>query len=255
MKLEEIVTWCDELLRTREFAKADVALNGLQVGLVDRDQEITKVAFTVDACMEAFVRAAECGAQLLFVHHGLFWGSPLAVTGAHMDRISYLLQQGIALYAAHLPLDAHPTVGNNARIAEVLGLTSCEPFGEYHGVRIGYKGVLPEACDVDSLVERLGLAQEASLSVLPFGRKEVRTVGIVSGAAVSQVSQALEEQLDVFITGEPSHQIYHQCLEQGITVIAGGHYRTEVFGPEAMCRLMKKELGVETQFIEVPTGL
>ena len=230
-------------------------MNGLQVGLADREREVMKVAFAVDACMETFVRAAECGAQLLFVHHGLFWGSPLAVTGAHLDRLAYLIGKGVALYASHLPLDAHPVVGNNAGIADLLRLGQCEPFGEYHGVKIGVKGVLPEPSDVDGLIEQLGIAHEPSLSILPFGRKEIRSVGIVSGGASNEVYQALDEQLDLFITGEPSHQVYHHCLERGINMIAGGHYRTEVFGPQAVCRAMAQELGVTTQFIEVPTGL
>ncbi len=238
-----------------EMASADVSLNGIQVGM--REQEVTKAAVAVDACRETFERAAALGADLLLVHHGLFWGKPLPITGAHFRRIQFLMNHGLALYAAHLPLDMHPEVGNNAGLAEILGLQERQPFGEYHGTALGVQGRLPEALDLDGLMERLwgGLPGEGRVQTLPFGPAEISTVGIVSGGAPRTVGEALEKGLDCFITGDASHEIYHQALEGGVHVIFGGHYWTEIWGVRRLADQMEKALGLETVFIDVPTGL
>lgn len=133
------------------------------------------------------------------------------------QRVRELLAGPLALYAAHLPLDLHAELGNNAALARQLKLKEIEPFGEYSGIKIGYKGILAEPLSLDAFIRRLGLSREECLAVLPFGKEEIRTVGIVSGGAASSldVNQALDENLDLYLTGEVSHQIYHYCLEGG----------------------------------------
>ncbi len=243
------------MLPIDEMARDDVSLNGIQVG--DETREVTKVAAAVDGCRETFERAAALGADMLLVHHGLFWGKPLAVTGSHYRRIKFLMDKGLALYAAHLPLDSHPEVGNNAGLAGILDLQDREPFGDYHGTSIGVQGRLAEPLDLDRLMERLwgGVPGEGRVKVLPFGPELISSVGIVSGGAPRSVGEALGKGLDCFITGDASHEIYHQALEGGIHVIFAGHYWTEIWGVRRMLERMEKELGLETVFIDMPTGL
>jgi dinuclear metal center YbgI/SA1388 family protein len=254
MLLEEIIRYFDSLL---PLEVSDISLNGLQVAREDggSSSEIRKVAFAVDACMASFTRAVESGADLLVVHHGLFWGKALAVTGTHYRRLRYLLDHNLALYAAHLPLDMQPEIGNNAGIADDLGLTRREAFGDYHGTKIGIKGTLPEALGIDGILRLLGLSRDTALGVLDFGTKSIRSVGIISGGADKEVEQALNERLDLYVTGELSHQVYHTCLEGGINLIAGGHYYTETYGVKKLMDRLCRDHEVETVFVDVPTGL
>lgn len=253
MLIQELETYIAGLLSLERFAAADASMNGLQVGLPEA--EVTKVAFAVDACMESFQRAAEAGCNALFVHHGLFWGKPIKVSGSHYRRLKYLMDRGMSLLAAHLPLDQHPEFGNNAGLAKVLGLQDIEPFGEYRGIKIGYKGRLPEGCKMEEILKRCGLTAETARSVLPFGPEQIRTVGIISGGAAYDVSQAVDEQLDLYITGEETHSVYHTCLEEGINMISGGHYSTEVWGVRAFSKKCAEDTGLETLFIDIPSGL
>ncbi|KGE71591.1 hypothetical protein DC28_09940 [Spirochaeta lutea] len=253
MLIEEFDTWARGHLSIDEMAGIDNSINGIQVSCGQR--EITRAAFAVDACLETFTRAADWGAQLLFVHHGLFWGREQPLVGTHYRRIHALMKEDIALYAAHLPLDAHPELGNNAGMCQVLGLQEREPFGSYHGVKIGYKGLLPEARTVEQVVQQLFGDPGQAIAVLPFGPSKVRSLGIISGGAPFEVDQAIDEGLDLFITGDANHVVYHRCLEAGINVIFAGHYATEVFGPKLMMQRAEAELGLEVRFIHVPTGL
>jgi len=213
------------------------------------------VAFAVDASLQTFERAVAAGAEVLVVHHGLFWGTPLAVTGDHRRRLKFLFDHDLALWASHLPLDAHPLVGNNAGLALCLGLTELMPFGEYRGVKIGFKGVLPAPLKLDQICEVLFRGRENALQLLPFGKAEVTTVGLVSGGATQEVSEAIAEGLDLYITGDADHTIYHQALEAGINVISGGHYATETWGVRLLAGHLQKETGLSTVFLDLPTGL
>jgi len=242
-----------DLLDIEGFKDADSSLNGLQV---DNDgSEFGKIAFAVDACMEAFRRAAEAGAGLLFVHHGLFWGKPLKLEGNHRERLKFLLDNNLALYAVHLPLDQHPTLGNNAALAEMLGIKAPEPFGSYHGRKIGYKGNLSRALTVEEAAEKIRYMERPPLGVFPFGKKENLTCGIISGGAASEAFQALEEGLDLYVSGEISHAVYHHALESRLNIIAGGHYSTEVWGVRRVMEECANQLGIDAEFIDAPTGL
>jgi len=231
----------------------DSSLNGIQV---DNDgSEVKKIAFAVDAGLEVFKRAVDAGAGLLFVHHGLFWGAPLRVEAGHRERIKFLLDHNLALYGVHLPLDQHPQVGNNAVLAELLGIKDKEPFGLYHGRKIGYKGILSSPLTVEEAVKKISFMNRPPIGVFPFGKKESVTCAVISGGAGMEAFQALEEELDLYITGETSHSVYHHALEGHLNIIAGGHYSTEVWGVRRLMEECVKVLGIETEFIDVPTGL
>ena len=235
------------------FAGTDNSLNGIQV---DNDgSRITTIAFGVDASLETFERAAKAGAGLLFVHHGLFWGKTLRLTGHHRRRIQCLLDNNICLYAVHLPLDQHPQYGNNAVLAGLLELTDTEPFGNHNGRKIGVKGVFPQPVTVDQAAEKILYAGRPPLGIYPFGKKENTSCAIMSGGAVNEGRQAIEESIDLYVTGEMSHSMYHICIEEKLNLIAGGHYSTEVWGLRAVMRYCAEELNIDTIFIDFPTGL
>ena len=239
-----------------EHYRGDPSLNGIQVeNSQPEGKEISKVAFAVDACQETISRAAAAGADLLFVHHGFFWGQCQTITGAHYQRIRQLLEKDMALYACHIPLDANELVGNNYGLARRLELQDLRPFGEWHGMTIGVGGTFPAPATLDSLVQRLFPGGERPLHLLPFGKKEIATVAIVSGGAARELSQAIEQGYDAFVTGEIGHEQYHQAMEAGINVVAGGHYQTETVGVSLVMEKLAREMGIDIVFIQVPTGL
>ena len=231
----------------------DASLNGIQV---DNDgSPVRKIAFGVDAAMETFEQSAAIGAGALFVHHGIFWGTPVRVSANLRQRIKFLLDHNICLYAVHLPLDQHPKFGNNAVMAKLLGLENIESFGDYHGKKIGYKGTFSKPVTVDEAVKKISFMDRPPAGVFPFGKKECANAAVVSGGASENVRDAVEEGIDLFISGEGSHIVYHECLEAKLNMIAGGHYNTEVWGVRAVMDHCAAELGVEIEFIDSPTGL
>jgi dinuclear metal center YbgI/SA1388 family protein len=235
------------------FLSADSSLNGIQVD--NNGEEITKIVFAVDSSLETFKRAAALGAGMVFVHHGLFWGEPLRLSGGHRERVKFLLDHNIALYAVHLPLDHHPTLGNNGALAELLGIENPEPFGLYHGKKIGYKGKLKKPLSIDEAVIRITFMGRPPLGVYPFGKDESLSCAVISGGASHEAFQAIDEGVDLYVTGESSHTVYHHALEAGLNLIAGGHYSTEVWGVRRIMELCASELHLETEFIDIPTGL
>ena len=253
MTLTDLDRWLSEFLGLAALEGVDPSRNGLQVAR--RAPEMRKIAFAVDACMESFRRAAEWGADMLFVHHGLFWEEPLRITGTLYERIRFLVEHDMALYGVHIPLDMHPEVGNNIGIARLLGLVSITPFGAWKGFTIGFKGTLPSAMSVDQLASVLAGPQAGQVRTLPFGPAEVRTVGVISGGAPWEVVQATAEGLDCYITGEPAHGIYHHCLEARINGMFAGHYHTESFGVRQLAGRLRQDTGLETTYLDVPTGL
>ncbi len=253
MLLGDLDSFLREYLEIERFVPIDAGLNGLQVGR--RDKEVRRIAYTVDAALETMRRAAEAEADMLLVHHGIFWGQVYPIVGPAFERFRTLLDHDLALYAVHLPLDYHPEVGNNAVMAERLGLVDTAPFGLYRGTSVGWKGRLPSAMTPREVAETLFGSSDEVLSLLPFGREKVETVGIVSGGAPRNVSEAIAEGLDLFVTGDASHTIYHEALEGGINVIFGGHYATETWGVRRLSALLSERFGLETVEIDLPTGL
>jgi dinuclear metal center YbgI/SA1388 family protein len=254
MTLSDLERWLTTLLDLPAFERTDSSRNGLQVSR--RSPDVRRVAFAVDASLESFRRAVEAGAGLLVVHHGILWDSrPLRLTGTQFERVRFLVEHDLALYAAHLPLDAHPEVGNNACIAGALGLVDVQPFGDHRGVKIGCKGRFPAPLALDAVISALRGRQGEEVGSLSFGPPLIASVGIVSGGAAGDVVQATAEGLDAFITGESSHDIYHHCLEARIHAIFCGHYHSESWGVQALAARLSRETGLETTYLDVPTGL
>ena len=248
MRLQRLVEHLDTYLRVREMQ--DSAQNGLQIAGPD---EVRRVAFAVDARRAAFEKAAESGAQLVIVHHGLFWGKPQLLVGPLYERIAALIRGNIGLYAAHLPLDAHPKVGNNAELARLLGLTRRVRAGEYHGQTIGFGGLAPRGACLATLVKRLEKATGYSpVRVLDAGRP-VRRVACVSGGAADMVSGFAAAGYDTYVTGEVSHGHLPMIEELGMNVIFGGHYATETLGLKALARHLARRFRLQTEFIDLPT--
>ena len=253
MNIKDLDKYFREILPIDDMERLDMSLNGLQAE--NKSGRVEKAAFAVDASLESFKRAAQWGADILFVHHGLFWGKPLSITGSHFDRISFLIENNLALYACHLPLDMDEKLGNNISAARLLDLEDIRPFGEYRGKKIGFKGLLKEPLSCEEIVEKCGFDKDGILSMMKFGKDKCRSAGIITGGATREVEQAVTEGLDLFLTGEVSHQMYHQCLEEKINVISAGHYATEIFGVKNVSEKVREDLGLETVFIDLPTGL
>ncbi len=249
MKLEEVVRFLDDFLGIEEWE--DKSNNGLQV---EGRSDVEKVAFAVDACMEAFEKAREIGADMVVVHHGLIWGGIDYVRGVTKKRLKFLLDNEISLYAAHLPLDAHPRVGNNVQLLRLLEIEPEGQFGVYKGKPIGFYGRFESPKKLEEIVKALrGLNDH--LVVLSFGRKDVRNVGAVSGRGSFALAEAVELGLDLFVTGEVDHSAYHLAKESGINVIFAGHYATETLGLKSLMNVVGEELELDVEFIDVPTGL
>ena len=255
MTLTELDSYFNAFLKKENFS-ADPSRNGIQIANSAPDsKEITKVAFAVDACEATAKQAAQAGAQLLFVHHGLFWGGCDTITGIHYKRIKAFLENDLALYASHIPLDANPEVGNNYGIAARLGLEEVQPFGSWRGMTLGAIGMLPKALTIDELERKLFPNGEKAAHIFPFGKKEIRKVAVISGGAGKDFEQAVAAGADAYITGEVGHEEYHPIEESGINVIAGGHYQTETVGVNLVRARLEKDCGLETVFIDIPTRL
>ena len=253
MKTRQLDAFFRDVLKLDDFTAVDSSLNGLQV---DNDgADVLKIAFAVDACLETFKRAASCGAGMLFVHHGLFWGAPLGIGGVLRSRLDFLLKNNLALYAAHLPLDKHSEVGNNAVLAGLLDIEDKEPFGLYHGIKIGFKGRLRRPLTIDDAVRRVSFRDSLPVAIYPFGKAENATCAVISGGAAMEALEAIEEGIDLYVTGESSHSVYHAVLEGGLNMISAGHYATEVWGVLKLMDHCRRELNIDAEFIDVPTGL
>lgn len=255
MTLIELDKWANDFLKKEDYS-ADPSRNGIQIlNSAPETKEIRRAAFAVDACEATATKAADWGADVLFVHHGLFWGGCETLTGVHYKRVAPFFKADMALIAYHIPLDANEEAGNNAVLAKRLNLQETRKFGEWNGMKIGIAGKLPRAVSVQTLAKKVLGEGEKPLHVLPFGAKSIQTVGIISGGAGGEMHFAVEDGLDAYITGEMGHGEYHYALESGINVIAGGHYQTETVGVNAVREKLTAECGVETLFIDVPTGM
>ncbi|MDR2490940.1 MAG: Nif3-like dinuclear metal center hexameric protein [Spirochaetaceae bacterium] len=242
-----------KILDIEGFSGVDPSLNGLQV---DNDgAEVTKIVFAVDACMESFKRAAAAGAGMIFVHHGLFWGAARRVEGAYRERLKFLLSSNLALYAVHLPLDEHPELGNNAELARLLGLKNLERFGTCFGRKVSFKGTLDKPLTVHEAAQRIAFDSSPPAAILPFGKALNETCALISGGAAHEAEQAAEEGVDLYVTGETAHEVYHLAQESKLNIVAGGHYATEVWGVKKLAQKCAADVSIDTEFIDVPTGL
>jgi dinuclear metal center YbgI/SA1388 family protein len=249
--LGRLTTFMDRYLDIDSYSR-DSSLNGLQV---EGSKTIKRITLAVDACEESIRGAVRNRSDMLLVHHGLFWGGPVPVTGIMARRIGLLLKHGISLYAAHLPLDCHPVTGNNARMSQMLGIGPVEKFGEYQGYMIGFCGTLPSPLTLKGFSAKVRRMTGAGVNTFAFGKDKVRKVGIISGGAASMVKDAAEAGCDTMLTGETAHSAFHTAREYGVNLICGGHYGTETFGVKALGEIIVSEFGLDVRFIDIPTGL
>ncbi len=250
MQLDDLVRYLDDYLRVGEVGDDPNALNGLQV---ENGGEVQNVAVAVDACQAVIDQAAERGADLLVVHHGLFWGGLEPLVGRHFRRVSALVRHGIALYAAHIPLDRHPEVGNNVVLARKLGMEVRGWFGEYRGAPIGTWGELD--LTREALCARLGEILDAPVRLIPGGPERARRVGIITGSGGGMIAQAKDAELDSFITGEGQHWTFFDAEELGVNAFYAGHYATETLGVKALAEHIAERFQLPWSFIDHPTGL
>jgi dinuclear metal center YbgI/SA1388 family protein len=248
--LAAIVRYCDRLLRTARVQDYDRAANGLQV---ENRGTVTRIAAAVDGTLASVRLAAAAKADLLLVHHGLFWGPAHPWTGRRHELIRCLIEHNLAVYSSHLPLDAHPRLGNNARLCAALGLKKLRPFFFDHGLFLGFqaKATLSRA----DLALRLQRATGTKPRVIPAGPQICRRIGVVSGGAGDDVKRAAEEGVDTFVTGEGQHWTYGMAEELGLNVLYGGHYATETFGVKALAAHLSRQFKVPWVFLDHPTGL
>jgi dinuclear metal center YbgI/SA1388 family protein len=250
--LNALVSYMDRYLRHAGFPDYSSAWNGLQL---ENSGKVSRLGAAVDACERVMEEAVKRGISLLLVHHGLMWEQhSFAFTGARFRKLKLSLNGDLAVYSSHLPLDAHPVVGNAAQLGKVLGLRKVEPFFPYKGEPVGVRGVL--STTRDRLVKRM---EEAicgeRVTVCHAGPAKVKKIGIVTGGAGSEVAEIARSGVDTFITGEGPHWSYTAAEELGLNVIYGGHYATETFGVRALAEHVARKFKVDWEFIDHPTGL
>jgi len=249
-KLKKIVKEADALLRIREIGDAPRACNGLQV---ENSGTIKRIVAAVDASEFSVAEAARKPGTLLVVHHGLFWVPPVPVTGPVYRKLKLALENDLAVYSAHLPLDHHPRIGNSVLLAKAIGLQKLRPFLEYEGSTVGFRGTLQVSRN--ALIERVEGAVGGPVHVAPGGPDKVRRIGVVTGGAGNEVARAAAEGIDTFITGEGSHWSYPLAEELGVNLLYAGHYATETFGVKALAEYLSGEFELEWSFFDHPTGL
>jgi len=247
--LESILYFMDTTLGIPDFPDYDAAQNGLQV---QGSRPVRKIGAAVDASVQTIDAAIAESIDLLIVHHGIFWGGLQPLTGRHYRRVAPLLKAGVGLYSAHLPLDAHPELGNCARLLGALGLEPKVRFGRFGGEDIGFEAVADE--HRDGLLERMERVLGCPVRLIAGGPTHVKRIGVVTGAGGSFVGAAALAGLDTLVTGEASHHTYVDAMELGVNVILGGHYATETFGVRALAAFVGERFGVSWQFLDYPTG-
>ncbi len=248
--LSSIVHHCDQILRTKEFADWDGAVNGLQV---ENRGTVTKIAATVDASLATVKMAIAAQADLLIVHHGLFWSPTHPWTGKRYELIRLLMENNLAVYSSHLPLDAHPKLGNNAQLCAALKLKNLRPFFRSKEQFIGLQA--EGTISTKELAKRLEAALGKTATFLPGGLNMCLRIGVVTGGAGSDLKKAASEGVDTFITGEGPHWTYALAEELGLNVFYGGHYATETFGVKALATHLSKKFRLPWTFLDHPTGL
>jgi dinuclear metal center YbgI/SA1388 family protein len=248
--LSEIVRYCDGILRVGEVKDYDGAFNGLQV---ENDGAVRRIAAAVDASPATVKLAVAVRADLLLVHHGLFWSARHPWTGRNYAMLRLLLENNLAVYSAHLPLDLHPRLGNNAQLCAALGFRNLRPFFHEKEQDLGLRTRTRIARE--ELAGRLGRVLRGTVKVLPGGPPLCQRIGVVTGGAGGHLKQAALEGVDTFITGEGPHWTFALAEELGINVLYGGHYATEIFGVKALAAEVSRKFGVAWTFLDHPTGL
>ncbi len=249
--LSDIVSLLDSTLRITEIRDTSVAMNGLQV---ENNGCVTKVALGVDGSQKTIDAALATGADLLILHHGIFWCGLQPVTGWWKKKLTSCLNNNLAIYSAHLPLDMHPTLGNNAGIARALELQEVQPEVDYHGTLIGLSGYFPgtvaelrtKYAEITG-AEITGVVHDATL---PAGR-----IALCSGGGGEEIYQMHAKGYGTYLTGEENHWVSNAARDMGINILFAGHYATETFGVRSLGKLLEEQFGLPTVFIDNPTGM
>jgi dinuclear metal center YbgI/SA1388 family protein len=252
MKLESLLQYLDGYLGTPGHPDYADAHNGLQVA---GTRDVARVAAAVDASEASIRRAVEVGADILIVHHGLFWGGSAPLAGRLFRRVAPLIESGTALYSSHLPLDAHVEVGNNVLLCRALGVQPEGRFAAFEGVSIGWHGRLDSGIGVQSLAKLVEAAVRGPVRVIAGGPPQVERVGIVTGSGGGALVEAAKVGLDALVTGECQHHHYHDAMELGVHLLLAGHYATETFGVRALADHLARRFELESCFVDLPTGL
>lgn len=249
--LPEIVETLNSTLRIAEIRDASVAMNGLQI---ENNGLVSKVALAVDGSQKTIDDAILAGADLLILHHGIYWSGLQSCTGWWKKKLQSALQNNLAIYAAHLPLDMHPSLGNNAQMAQALGLKDISPEVDYHGTLIGLAGEFEGSIgDLKAAYENIlqgpvtGYMHQADA---PAGR-----IALCSGASGDEIYQIYNKGYSCFLTGEQNHWVRNAAEDVGISILFGGHYATETFGVKALGALLEEAFQLPTLFIDNPTGM
>lgn len=250
MKLEDLTRYLDTYLRIPEIK--DYGPQGLQI---EGRPEVQRIIGMVDAHQPCIDAAAAAGADMLLVHHGIFWGGPKRIAGSYGRLVRSYLDAGISLYAAHLALDAHPEIGNNAELARRLGLEIADWWGNVNGVNLAVLADAPGGMKFDYLVDHFEQNVGPVKLVQSHGPRNVHRVAILSGFGAREIEAAAELGADTYVTGETSHAAYYDAFNAGINVIYGGHYTTETVGVQALGQHLTGQFGIEFEFIDMPTGL
>ncbi|MFH1619631.1 MAG: Nif3-like dinuclear metal center hexameric protein [bacterium] len=244
---DSIVSFLDSFLKAKEIR--DHSQNGLQT---EGSAEVARIALGVSASLEFLKNAALLKAEMALVHHGLLWGRSQVYRGPYKSKIKLLMDSDMSLLAYHLPLDLHPAVGNNAQILGCLGAKSLQPFAEYDGQTIGFRGSLPCTVSLRKVSSILRKKLGSSCISFPFGPSKIRTIGVVSGGAADLLPQAVDAGLDLYITGDVKESTQEACREAGINFISAGHYNSEKAGVKALAPLLERKFKVRTFFIDIP---
>lgn len=250
MLRDELVQYLDQFLGVNQIS--DYGPQGLQVEGVE---EVKRIAFTVDAGLPCIDAAIKVGAQMQIVHHGLFWGGPEPIRGPFGLRVRRLIESNINLYAAHLPLDAHPEIGNNAELARMLDLTVESWFCNVKGTDIGLICAAAEGLTLDDVLKVVKARLGSEPRVLAHGPSTIQRVAIVSGDGASCAAEAASLGADTLLTGEISHSHFYTALDYGLNIIFAGHYASETVGLKALGRHLNGRFGLETVFIDLPTDM
>ena len=248
--LREICAYLDDYLSVRQIADYPNALNGLQL---ENGGTVSRIGAAVDASGHTVGQAAGRGVDFLLVHHGLFWSGLQPVTSGCYRQWKCAFDAGLAVYSAHLPLDAHPEVGNNALLCQAVDLGVTTPFFDFKGTRIGLRASV--SCKRAELAARLETAVGGRVLLCPGGPESVREIGVITGGAGAEARAVAAEGIDTFITGEGPHWTYTLAEELGINIFYGGHYATETFGVKALAAHLGARFGLPWEFIDHPSGL
>jgi dinuclear metal center YbgI/SA1388 family protein len=251
MKLAELSDYIATELRIADIADYPNALNGLQ--MENTRGEVTKIVAAVDATLPVMRKAIAARADLLLVHHGMFWSGAQPVTGAIFEKMKICIENNLAVYSAHLPLDFHPTLGNDAVLARALGFEPCGTFMKTKGTDNGAR--IQTEISRAELTARLEKATGAHVHVCAGGPEVARNIGVMTGGAGSEVGTVAKAGVDTFITGEGPHWSYTLAEELGINVLYGGHYATETFGVKALAKHLAERFGLKWEFVDHPTGM